>query len=445
MCHNLHAIRDQVLDQPSEQNWEALGWRMHQVADDLRNIDSSVSDQVSFLSSVFLMELVPSNTCQPYVPLMVMKGRRTPLPEDFEANQLALLDDLLEDSASPVWNSRIADVLWIRRFRQDQKREVDYAQQAITQYLDIARDRENFEEWLICGQCLERALGLAREIRQSKALDTVIAYMEEILHRGREQDPLFLSSHLMNLLLDCDVEEPEKYLKLSREHAELAEEQGNYHKAETYWTVHRRWAIRLKDAESRQRSMIRIAEGYVAQAQANSPENGGSSMAAAHWLEQATKAYRNIPQHKERRVELYSMLRKVQQQALLEFKKVEIPVRIPVDIADSHRRFLAQMQAEVKDKDLQHCLYFLAFRGVNYPNYSHLHVQAQELIKDSMSSMFSKTWIDAQGKIVVRNPGTSDAKGKEQEEAEWQMVLELARIDHVVSVHGFIEPIRQYI
>ena len=230
MCTHLHKIRDQILDQFPKENWEGLGWHLRRKAEEFQDTATALSEQVHLLSSVFLMELTPEDKRHPYAPMMEMQGRRTALPEDFTPEQLALLDDLLEDSESPVWGTRMADVLWIRRFPNGQRRPVDYAQLAIAKYLILARLREDSEEWMICGQCLERALGLAKEINQPDTLSPVIAHMEKFLECDWGETPPFLSCHLMKMLLDChcDLKDPGKYLQLSEKHDRQEEEQGNF-------------------------------------------------------------------------------------------------------------------------------------------------------------------------------------------------------------------------
>ena len=450
MCTHLHKIRDQALEQFPKENWEGLGWHLHRKAEELQGTATTLSEQVRFLSSVFLMELTPSDKRHPYTPMMEMQGKRTALPKDFTPEQLALLDDLLEDSAPPVWGTRMADVLWICRFHNDQgKPPVDYAQLAIAQYLDLAKLREASEEWMICGQCLERALGLAKEINQPDTLSPVIAHMEKFLECDWGETPPFLSCHLMKILLDCyrDLQDSGKYLQLSEKHARQEEEQGSFHKAEAYWTVHKQWATQLKNTDARDNATTHIAEGYVKRAKLQSSTDGGSAMVAVHWLEKAVEAYRGLPhpQYKERYVELYSLLRQYQHRALSELKKVEIPIELSEELGEAHNQFLTRMRDDIKNLPLQQCLYHLAFRWMNYPDYSQLQVQAQTLIEGSVWFMLQETRFDEHGRIVERRPARLGTNAKEQKEAEWWMVMELARIEHSLNVHWFIKPCRQYL
>ncbi len=60
----------------------------------------------------------------------------------------------------------------------------------------------------------------------------------------------------------------------------------------------------------------------------------------------------------------------------------------------------------------------LTFRWANYPDYSQLQTQAQELTKGSISSLLQVTRVDTQGRIVSRRPATLGADSDEQEIAE---------------------------
>ncbi len=441
----LREIRDQLFEQIPYGNWEELGWQLRERAEELQGAEKALSEQLRFLASVFHMELTPSDKRQPYKPMLAAKGRRTALPEDFDNLQLAVLDGLLAESPPPIWSTRLADVLWICKFKNGQCRSVDYAQLAIKKYLQLSKLREKSEKWGMCWTCLERALGVAKEIGRQNALGSVIESIDGFLVRNWGEDPPFVSCHLIKLLLDChgQLGDSGKYLQLSKELAQLEEQKGNFHKSEAYWNIHKQWAIRLQNPEARVEALIQIAEGYVKRAKLESAVAGGGAMVAAHWLEQAVETYRNLPQQRGRYIALYSCLRRIQRQALLEFKMVEIPVEIPQEVAETQSQFLIRMKTEFTGLDLEQCLYMLAFRGANYPDYSQLQTQAQELTKGSVSSLLEVTRVDTQGRIVSRRPATLGADSDEQEIAEWQMVMELARIDHSLSVHCFIEPLRQ--
>ncbi len=176
------------------------------------------------------MELTPSDKRQPYKPMLAAKGRRTALPEDFDDLQLAVLDSLLTESTPPIWSTRLADVLWICQFKNSQSRSHEYAQLAIAKYLELSKLREKSEEWGMCWTCMERALGLAKEVGQQDALGSVIEVIDGFLARSWGENPPFVSCHLMKLLIDCHVQlgDSGKYLQLSKELAQREEKNGTF-------------------------------------------------------------------------------------------------------------------------------------------------------------------------------------------------------------------------
>ena len=185
----LREIRDQLFEQIPNGNWEELGWQLRERAEELQGAEKALSEQLRFLASVFHMELTPSDKLQPYKPMLAAKGRRTALPEDFDNLQLAVLDSLLTESPPPIWSTRLADVLWICKFKNGQCRSFDYAQLAIKKYLQLSKLREKSEEWGMCWTCLERALGVAKKIGRQNALGSVIESIEEFLVRNWGRGP----------------------------------------------------------------------------------------------------------------------------------------------------------------------------------------------------------------------------------------------------------------
>ncbi len=446
MCLNVCTIRNQILDSNTGETWDSLGWCLCEKAKELQDTDTALADHIRFLSFLFHMELDCADPRQPYMPFLKMGEKRSFLPEDCNEEQLALLDGLLAKSGSSAWESRLADVLWIERFDAKDRRPFEYARMAIEAYLQHAKDKENFDDWLTCGKSLKRALGLARESHQSDLLDEITDYIEDLLDRGRQLNKSeFLSSYLLKLLLTCEVDDPKQYLDLAKKHASQAEHVQDWQQAEVYWSVHKQWAGRLQNVDALRQAKIRIAEGYVQRADSAAREDGGSALAAAHWLGKALEVYRNIPQQKPRYKTLYTRLRKFQQGSLAELQMIEVSTTIPTETANLHRQFLDRVKSEIDDKDLQQSLYILAFRGASYPDYSYLQEQARELMEGSLSATFPTTLIDSQGKVVAHTPSFLDASPGKQEKAEWQKALERARMDHAVIVLSVIEPIRKYV
>lgn len=395
--------------------------------------NQTLASEIDLIAQVLGMMLVPSNVRSPFRPLCEFGDRRSALPDDFDDAQLAILNELLPTVQSPDVAARIADVLWIR------KRDPRHARVAIDQYRAYATQREDFQHWTDCAERLERALRLSAQLRRGDAalFDSVVQQMQQILDRGNRADPLFLSCRIMELLNEFDEGDPPTYLELSEHYAKAGEAAKEFHRAEAYWALNLRWAHRARDEALVQRARVGLAESHALHAD-TIVAAGGSSLAAAHWLEKAIEVYKTTSGNKERRAELYELLRQSQKATVAEMK----PVGTEFDISEIVRQSL---QA-VDGKTFEESLFTLAFRVMQPPDYEKLREQTQQQFRDfPLSNLFSGIQLDSDGRIVARREAGLSGGPDEREVAEWQQMLRNASMQHNVDAQGVIEPIRRWL
>jgi hypothetical protein len=393
--------------------------------------DGTLAKEMLFVAQVLGMLLAPSNAIEPYRPMAVFGDKRSALPEDCDDAHLALLAELLPTVMAPDVAARIADVLWLRR------RDVDHAIRAVNHYLDVALQREDFTHWTDCAERLERALRLAAQVRRGKRepYDRVIAHIQAVLERANGEDPLFLSHRLMDLLYQFDEGDTARYLQLSETIANEAQQTKNFHKAEAYWQLHEMWARKTRDESLIQKARIALAESYALYGE-SIIASGGSALLATHWLEKAVEAYKAVAGAKDRRQELYALLRSRQKASLAEFKSVGGEI----DISEVVRQSLDS----VRGKSLEDALFTLAYRVIGPPDYDKLRTQAQDHFRQfPLSNLFGGIQLDTQGRIVSRRAAGLAGDPDERAIAEWQEVLRIASMQHNLAVQGVIEPIRQ--
>lgn len=383
--------------------------------------DQVLSSEMHLVAQVLGMMLVPSNVREPFRPLAVFGDRRSALPDDFDDAQLSLLSELLAAIQAADVAARIADVLWIR------KRDPHHARVAIEQYRTYATQREDFQHWTECAERLERALRLSAQLRRGDAalFDGVVQQMQQVLDRGNRADPLFMSCRILELLNEFDEGDPAGYLELSEHYAKAGEAAKEFHRAEAYWEVNLRWAHRARDEALVQRARIGLAESHALHA-ATIIASGGSSLAAAHWLEKAVEVYKTTTGNRERRAELYDLLRQHQKATVAEMK----PVATEFDISDIVRQSLEA----VDGKTLEESLFTFAFRVIQPPNYEKLRAQAQKQFRDfPLSNLFGGIQLDTDGRIVARREAGLSGASNEREIAEWQQMLRNASMQHSVD------------
>ena len=441
----LRSVLDPLLSQAqaNQDSCKRMGDLLNEKARALTDSDIALANHLEGLAQVLYMDLIPARRDEPFDPMIVIDGKRSALPEDFNNEQLNLWATLLHPSVPwpPNAIARIADVLWLRKYGN----RIQYAEMAVQSYLKYAQVAEDCGHWIPCREHLERAFRLAGPLRKGKPelLRTAVESMEKAIERDRKREASALSGYLMPILLEHDQVDANKYLTLAEERAIQAEKQGNCYDSEYYWKVYQKWAQKIQDADAVTKAQIRIAEGYATQAQTIADE-GKSFLVAARWMTQAVTAYDDCPDQTERRDELYRLLRQYQKRALSELQRVEVP--ISADVSDALQQLRQQALAFVQDKPLDECLLALAFRVAEAPDYSQLQEQARGLIEKSFALQIAPTVVmDGQGRTMAQKPAWQYTSAEGQETVERQTTTMLAQMCHKIEVETVIEPVRKYI
>ncbi len=111
------------------------------------------------LADACSMMLTPNSVNEPFSPLMVMEGKRSSLPEDFQQEDISLFSQAVEE-VDDVWlKARIADLVWLLQ----RPRNVKFALMAVDAYREIPLTTET---WVRGGrECWERAISLCLMLR----------------------------------------------------------------------------------------------------------------------------------------------------------------------------------------------------------------------------------------------------------------------------------------
>ncbi|MGH9882758.1 MAG: DUF7380 domain-containing protein [Pyrinomonadaceae bacterium] len=81
--------------------------------------DPKTEELFRLLGDICSLNLKLDSPEQPFGPMMTSQQGRTAIPEDFDADQIRFLNDILPDVTDADLRARIADVLW--SLRQDYK------------------------------------------------------------------------------------------------------------------------------------------------------------------------------------------------------------------------------------------------------------------------------------------------------------------------------------
>lgn len=209
--------------------------------------------------------------------------------------QLDFLAETATEISDPELQARVADILWVRR------RNYRMAQLAIPAYLQSATTLESPKHWTHCVDRIERALRLARKIGYQA--EVVFAHIESVLDRYQGEDPLWLSTKLMELLQEYRFGESAKYAALAEKAATLAELTSDWPRARTLWNIKAVWHRMEKDYSKEFVASMSAAETYVKEAESALERTPPSYMVASHFLQYAVEAFRNIRGTREETVD----------------------------------------------------------------------------------------------------------------------------------------------
>ena len=92
------------------------------------------------LADACSMMLNPSSLNEPFKPFMVMNGKRSSLPTDFQQSDVALFAAFAEDVDDPWLQARLADIVWLLI----EPRSPKYALLAIDAYRQLPLDSETW-------------------------------------------------------------------------------------------------------------------------------------------------------------------------------------------------------------------------------------------------------------------------------------------------------------
>ena len=222
---------------------------------------------------------------------------------------LDFLTEIASEIDDPELQARVADILWVRQ------RNHQMAMLAIAAYLQSAIALESSEDWVNCCERIERALALASWISHRK--DDVLAHIETVLDRHQGEDRPYLLAEMMKLLLRHQHGETAKYTALSEQAARLAEANAEWWWARDLWSIKAAWHHQGKDISQRTAAAMAAAETYVCEAEAALERTPPSYMVAAHFLQDAVVAFRNVPGTKEETAAAKARAKEVQKRLLL--------------------------------------------------------------------------------------------------------------------------------
>lgn len=365
---------------------------------------------------------------QPFGPLLRTSNGRSPIPDDFTENHLAVLKEVAAEITDADLLSRIADVLWLR------KKDFAAAMRAIDSYLASAAQLQRADDPLGMIKRLERALQLAVHLRRKSIQDILDQFSEAVTVWVAKPQPNAIPIRLMRILQQYRFGDPVAYAKIAGVEAERAETNEDWITAGEFWRIKAKWHLISQDNNGQHEASVHAAETSVkfAEQMAGSPEG---YMAGAEHLSSAIEALRKIPGTKQRVAELHPVLLEYQGHGMAAMKQFSHEMDIS--------RFIEQARDAVAGKVFLDALRGLAFMS-RPSEVDALRRQAEQLGANSIQAIMPNTRINAEGKRIGRVPALMTDNPAEREIAiRAEMLKNAAQIQELVAVAMVIPAIHQ--
>ena len=397
-----------VLANADRNDYSSIYFAFSDAAKRAINEDHQVLGKVlSLLAQACSMMLSSDSVNEPFKPSIVLRDRRSPIPDDFSENDINFFAEIIDkiDDLCPkahLLKARLADLVWLLQ----RPRDVKFALAAIDSYRSIPLDTET---WLPdVQQCWQRAIDLAHMLRAGagERLAEMEASILKVFTSVTRQDG-FLGFELADLLKSNDLGRDHSS-KIATKLESLArdfEEEGEFLKACEYFQASADWFKVSGEDEKSIAMTVEVAEGWVKEADARLSSNQPSHIIARAYYENAIQIYRTIPrsmrashQVDERIAELRQYLNESGERSRDEMGIIRIPGRDISQVVQDARN-------SVKGKALNEALE--AFVNLfNSENAKELRENTIEQIRNyPLQFLFSRTSMSRDGRVIARWPG----------------------------------------
>ncbi len=391
------------------------------------------------LADACSMMLAPDSINEPFKPFIVMDGRRSSLPVDFQPQDVELLAAFSEEINDPWLQGRLADLVWLLA----KPRSPKHALLAIDAYRQLPLD---IETWLRgSDKCWQRAINLALTLRAGagdrlKEIEAALVAAFDNSKKTNGYLALWLSEMLANHRLGR-ASQSQIAVKLETMGRDF-EADSDWHKARDYFQAASRWFRQCGSTDKAAAMTAALAEGWVKEASARLSSEQPSNMIAASFYENAIQTYRSIPRSArstlnvdERITELHKHLSLAGTKSLDEMGAITSP---PVDISE----IVETAKSAVRSKPMLEALTAFAniYRGARVAK---LRESTEDLLrKHPLQALMSATHMSRDGRVIANRPGVGfgSTDSAEYKAALWADMIKHYSMELDLVVQGEIWP-----
>lgn len=370
---------------------------------------------------------------QPFAPMWQMEGKRSLIPSDLTAADIAVVRTLAKQTTNPALRARLHDVLW--ELTKDHVAGAEAAASYTTEAdaLDVAGD------FTFAVKSFKRALYLASKFGRSKPLfENAAKTAVAAAKRAATSPKAFHCCQLMRLILSVGIGKPAEFAPIAASIANAAHAADDVRKAKAYWEVEADWQRLAKDASAEQKARLAAAEAAVTEAESRAIGKGASFMAAASLMGKAIEELRQAGATKERVAELRKRMNEWQERSLAEFQTFSSGIDIS--------KLVISAQDHVKGCDFPSAALKLAF-GQELSEPKAIKDQVVENAKQApLTYLMGAAIMDQRGRTTARKESLFSLKGEALDAAlEVEAFSQASQFHWPLRVDSFIEPARQQI
>ncbi len=401
-------------------------------ADNVTSMQRAVLESLVVATSAILDS---DNWTHPFAPAVVIRGERSPTPEDLRPDQLRLLERIAPMVEEPALRARVADVAW------------HYGNRGRTDLLAIAIDAYcltplDYKPWIAGGRASwRRAYDLVRH--QGKPGRARAQQMNNILqHRilnGTADDGLIISE-VSQLLRRHSRPDPAAITAIAHQMRTLAAATPGTHRrvARMLEREAMQWFRIDQDETAVNHAICRIAELYVADADSRKDQHPAVAAGASVFIEKAIAELAPLPRRfrkdcgiDEQIQELRSRLKHLRMSLIDQMVSYESE---PVDIT----QYVEGARQSVTGREQFDAL--ASFANI-FPvvDSAALQRSAKERLDGSLASLFRAETLSHDGRKVANTAGSE----QDDEVRAWSEAVRDFRIHVQLVTVGFILPAQE--
>jgi hypothetical protein len=424
----------QVLVEADQKLCSVYGKLFYQRAQEAGKAHDSRTEAVyTFLGAIASPELkLETPSRDPFVPAADLQYSRTPLPEDFSADELHVIKQLIETVQDAELRSRLADILWVRQG------DASVASLAVDSYLSSALHLKDPVQWADGYDRLKRSFDIAVFLgKETKAYRKTIDYLQKQLSEFGADEPTPWWAKLINLLLDAGEGNASRFASICGTSAQRCETAGQWETARLYWQVKARCETAAGQDKNREVALKRASDTYVKQADIVQSEAQPITDHALELMRSAMESLAKVPGNEQAVIELKKQV------DALELKRNDAPMKKPSRMDPAGITQWARDQ--VKSKDLRAALVALA-NLAETPKPAELEEQVDAKTgRMPFQYLISTVGMDQEGKASSHAPAAFTGDTREIRTAKDAELYQEAARNRQIAVLALLDPARRQV